>query len=58
MITKLQDSSIQKIAAGASAIEDNLLEAIINGGIAAYKSGGLAGLFKFAVGTVKALLAG
>jgi hypothetical protein len=57
MITKLQDSSVQKIAAGASAIEYNTPEAIIAGGIEAYQSGGLLGLFKFAVMVAKLLLA-
>lgn len=57
MITKLQDSSVKKIAAGASAVEYNTAEAIIAGGIAAYQSGGLLGLFKFAIMVAKALLA-
>lgn len=48
MITKLQDSSVKHIAAGASATEYGSLQQIIAAGVAAYQTGGLLGLISFA----------
>lgn len=48
MITKLKDSSVKQIAAGAAAIEYSSPLAIISGGIQAYQTGGFAGLLSFA----------